>query len=86
MSYRYFRSKHRNWPARLGEVLGRKVELRKEIQTRGGEVFRAGTVMVVDSTHRGKLTLHVDGMQPDYGKRGVMIRQVWLSDVKLLPA
>lgn len=84
MSYRYFRRRNPDWPERLGDVMWRHVELKKEIQTRGGDVFKAGTLMVIQSTHRGKLSLQLAGTT-DLMKRGTYIRQVWLSDVRLMP-
>jgi hypothetical protein len=85
MSYQYFRRRHPEWPKRLGDAMGRQVELRNEITTRGGDVFKAGTLMEITSTHRGKLALQKVGAK-SLMERGTYIRQVWLSDVRLLPA
>lgn len=78
MSYRYWQKLHPEWPKRLGDVLGGFVRLIRTIETRGGEVFRKGTVMKVTSTHRGKLTLE---MKSD---RLRWIRQVFTGDVELV--
>lgn len=78
MSYRYWQKKHPEWPKKIREANGRKVQLVTQLQTKGGEVFSEGLVMRIGSTYRGRLML-----QHLTDERAV-IRKVELFDVKLL--
>ena len=66
------------------EWVSRKVELLRDIETKGGEKFRAGEILTVGSVHRGRLTLgDINGARlPSGGMRGVS--KVPFADVKLL--
>lgn len=46
---------------KMKDWLGRYVLVRSEIQTRGGETFPVGTVMIVDGHYRGRLKLMLPG-------------------------
>jgi hypothetical protein len=53
-------AKRNNYPRgieKMDDYLERRVKLVKELQTRGGTVFKQGEVMKVDSHHRGRLRL-----------------------------
>jgi hypothetical protein len=69
-----------NRPKLYRDMVGRRVRLIREITTRGGNVFPAGTEMKVYSTWRGALNLNVDpNPRPGYccpGIRQVLPRQV----------
>lgn len=79
MSYRYWQKKHPDWPKKISEANGRKVQLIKQLETKGGDVFSEGLVMTIESTYRGRLMLrHLTDQR-------AVIRKVDLFDVKLLP-
>ena len=79
MSYRYFQKKNPSWPKRIREAVGKKVRLKQQIETRGGEVFSEGLLMRITHTYRGGFTLeHLAD------RRGV-IRRVPPSDLEIVP-
>lgn len=82
-NYSVFQKKYQNWPKRLKDAIGRKVALVGSMETKGGERFKEGLVMTVESVHRGALDLRTAGVP--YGAPGSWIRRVSLRDVRLLP-
>jgi hypothetical protein len=79
MSYRYFQKKNPSWPKKIGDVVGKKVRLKRQIETRGGEVFSEGLIMRAAHTHRGGFTLeHLTDSR-------ATIRQVPPSDLEIVP-
>lgn len=77
MSYAYFRRYHPGWPEFIEDVTGRSVRMRHRTVTRGGVVFEEGTIMQVNGSHRGVLSLRdTDGRH---------ISKVPPHDVELLP-
>ena len=80
MSYRYWQKSHPTWPKKIGDVKGRQVRLLHQLQTKGGEIFSEGLVMMVDGVYRGRLFLrHLTDER-------AVIRKVDVFDVELLPA
>ena len=83
-TYREFQRKYKHWPKLMADLVGRHVYMKREITTRGGDTFGVGTIMEVSSVSRGMLHLYeVGDVRPVNLKRG--IRQVWKTDVGLLP-
>ena len=79
MSYRYFQKKNPSWPKKIKDAVGKKVRLKRQIQTNGGEVFSEGLLMRTAHTHRGTFTLeHLTDNR-------AVIRQVPPSDLEIVP-
>ncbi len=57
MIYKYFQRQNPEWPKRLRDVVGRKVRLLCDIETRGKVKFKKGEILEVLSAHRGRLHL-----------------------------
>lgn len=57
------------------DLVGKSVRLKREIKTRGGDVFPSGLMMVVYSTHRGRFTLD-DPTKQSRGSGWVSTRSV----------
>jgi len=69
---------HANWPRRCGDLVGRAVEAAMILETRGGNVFPAGTKFKVQGVYRGRLHL--------VSVNGEFIRGVRPGELKLIPA
>lgn len=79
--YRYFQETHPAWPRRIGDMMGRQVRLRREIETNKGSKYPKGTLFWVIGVHRGWLQLSKD---PHLDLIGV--RKVPPSDCELAEA
>lgn len=57
MEYKHFQKLHPEWPKLAREVVGRKVRTKHKLETRGGKVFRKGSVLIIFRSWRGRLGL-----------------------------
>lgn len=78
--YNSFRKSRPEWPEFLREVVGRRVRLRHQLETRSGTVFEKDEVLIVSGTWRGKVRL-LDNKDPSRPKS---IAWIYLREVELL--
>ena len=79
MLYRHFQKINPTWPKKLSECVGRRVRLRRDLETKGGELFLSGTEMYVVHAYRGGLSLDFSPSSPL-----AKIRKVEPRDVELI--
>lgn len=79
-SYDLHCKKNPNWPKLIREVVGRRVQLKWQIETRGGVVFEKGEILKVCHVHKGKFVLDNGKEHPDRKS----ISKVHPSELELL--